>query len=257
MKAVILAGGYGTRISEETAVRPKPMVEIGHKPILWHIMKTYSHHGINDFIICCGYKGHLIKEFFANYFMHTCDITIDLRKHSMDVHENYSEPWKVSLIDTGEGTMTGGRLKRVAEYVGNETFCCTYGDGVGDIDISATVEFHRSQNVLATLTATQPPGRFGAFTLGKDEHLVKGFREKPVAAGAWVNGGYFVMEPEALNYIDHDLTVWEREPMERLARDGKLAAYKHNGFWQPMDSLRDKHVLEDLWESGKAPWKAW
>lgn len=257
MKVVILAGGYGTRISEESSVRPKPMVEIGGRPILWHIMKIYSAHGLNDFIICCGYKGYLIKEYFANYFLHASDVTLDLAAQRMEVHRTEAEPWRVTLIDTGDGTMTGGRLKRVRDHLGDETFCLTYGDGVSDVDIGALIEFHRSQNVLATLTAVQPPGRFGAFTLGEGETRVPAFHEKPAGDGAWVNGGFFVLEPGAIDYIRDDSTVWEREPMEALARDGQLAAYRHTGFWHPMDTLRDKIVLEELWQSGHAPWKVW
>lgn len=257
MKAVILAGGYGTRISEESAVRPKPMVEIGEKPILWHIMKIYSAHGINDFIICCGYKGYVIKEYFSNYFLHGADVTFDLRNNKTDFHTNGVEPWKVTLIDTGEGTMTGGRLKRVKDYIGNETFCLTYGDGVGDVDIQCAINFHREQKAFATLTAVQPPGRFGAFQLDHTQNKVPTFKEKPQGDGAWVNGGFFVLEPQVMDYIDGDSTVWEREPMEGLAQDGKLAAYRHHGFWQPMDTLRDKMVLENLWKNNEAPWKVW
>lgn len=257
MKAVILAGGFGTRLSEETSIRPKPMVEIGGRPVLWHIMKTYSAHGINDFVICCGYKGYMIKEYFANYFLHTCDITLDLRKNDMQVHQNSAEPWCVSLVDTGEGTLTGGRLKRVREYLDDEAFCFTYGDGVGDVNVTELVKFHKAQGTLATLTATQPPGRFGAFRLGGDQSRVTSFHEKPEGDGAWVNGGYFVLEPEVLDYIEGDSTVWESEPLERLAASEKLSAFKHTGFWQPMDTLRDKHMLEELWENDKAPWKVW
>jgi glucose-1-phosphate cytidylyltransferase len=257
MKVVILAGGYGTRISEESGVKPKPMVEIGGKPILWHIMKIYSSNDINDFIICLGYKGHAIKEYFSNYFLHTSDVTFNIQKNEMSVHQNNAEPWKVTLIDTGEGTMTGGRLKRVQEYIGNETFCFTYGDGLSDVDIKGLIAFHKVQTTLATLTAVQPPGRFGAFKLGGNETKVSTFKEKPHGDGAWVNGGFFVLEPGALDYISGDKTVWEREPLEELAEGGMLAAYKHHGFWQPMDTLRDKHVLDDLWQNGKAPWKKW
>ena len=257
MKAVILAGGYGTRISEESAVRPKPMVEIGEKPILWHIMKIYSAHGINDFIICCGYKGYVIKEYFSNYFLHGADVTFDFKNNKTDFHTNGVEPWKVTLIDTGEGTMTGGRLKRVKDYIGNETFCLTYGDGVGDVDIQCAINFHREQKVLATLTAVQPPGRFGAFQLEHDQHKVPTFKEKPHGDGAWVNGGFFVLEPQVMDYINGDSTVWEREPLEKIAQDGKLAAYRHHGFWQPMDTLRDKMTLENLWRSDNPPWKMW
>jgi glucose-1-phosphate cytidylyltransferase len=259
MKAVILAGGYGTRISEESAIRPKPMVEIGGKPILWHIMKIYSAYGINEFVICCGYKGYMIKEYFANYFLHMSDVTFDMQKNSMEVHQNSAEPWRVTVIDTGEDTMTGGRLKRVKDYIGDETFCATYGDGVGNIDIKRLLNFHREQKGLATLTAVQPPGRFGAFTLETDHPFISSFKEKPKGdgEGAWVNGGFFVLEPEVLDYISADSTIWEREPMEKLAANGQLAAYRHKGFWQPMDTLRDKHLLEELWHKGDAPWKVW
>ena len=257
MKAVILAGGYGTRLSEETSVTPKPMVEVGGKPILWHIMKIYSSYGINDFIVCCGYKGHVIKEYFANYFLHTADLTFDLRANRMEVISNGCESWRVTVVDTGEETMTGGRLKRVRNLLGNETFCLTYGDGVGDMDLGALIQFHRNQDALATVTAVQPPGRFGAFTLGEGQFKVRRFREKPEGASAWVNAGFFVLEPVAIDYIENDGTIWEREPIEQLARDGKLAAYRHYGFWQPMDTLRDKMLLEELWQSGDAPWKRW
>ncbi|WP_269433794.1 glucose-1-phosphate cytidylyltransferase [Desulfosarcina widdelii] len=257
MKAVILAGGFGTRLSEETGVRPKPMVEIGDKPMLWHIMKIYSAHGINEFIICLGYKGYMIKEYFATYTLHMSDITFDLRNNDVKVHQNGTEPWKITLVDTGESTMTGGRLKRVREYVGDETFCLTYGDGVSDVNIDKLIQFHQSRKVLATLTAVKPPGRFGAFSLNKDEHIITSFKEKPQGDGAWINGGFFVLGPEVMDYIDGDATVWEREPMEHLAREGMLAAYRHYGFWHPMDTLRDKNVLEDLWQAGRAPWKAW
>ena len=257
MKAVILAGGFGSRLSEETQVRPKPMVEIGGKPILWHIMKIYGHYGINDFIICCGYKGYMIKEYFANYFLHQNDCRFDLKSNRMEVLRNGAEPWSVTLIDTGEETMTGGRLKRVREFIGEETFFVTYGDGVSDIDLGALLRFHREQGAVATLTATQPPGRFGALTLGNSDTFVDAFREKPGGDGAWINGGYFVLEARALDYIAGDSTVWEREPLEQLALAGALAAFKHRGFWQPMDTLRDKMALEELWASGKAPWRVW
>jgi len=257
MKAVILAGGYGTRISEESSVRPKPMVEIGEMPILWHIMKIYSTYGIIDFIICCGYKGHVIKEYFANYFLHRSDITFDLKNNEMKVHSNDVEPWKVTLVDTGEGTMTGGRLLRVKNYIGNETFCFTYGDGVGNIDIKRSIQFHQEKKVLATLTAVQPPGRFGAFNLDQEQYKISTFKEKPHGDGAWINGGFFVLEPGVIDYIAGDSIVWEREPMERLANEGRLAAYRHYGFWQPMDTLRDRIVLEQLWQSEEAPWKIW
>ena len=257
MKVVILAGGYGTRLSEETGVKPKPMVDIGDRPMLWHIMKIYSAGGVNDFIICLGYKGHVIKEYFATYALHMSDVTFDLRSNNMKVHHNGTEPWKVTLIDTGEKTMTGGRIKRVKRYIGDETFCLTYGDGVTDLDIRKLVSFHLEQNALVTLTAVQPPGRFGAFKLDGDQTKIFSFREKPKGDGAWINGGFFVMEPEAIDYIEDDMTVWEREPMEKLAKDGKLAAYRHFGYWQNMDSLRDKNLLEELWQSGNAPWKIW
>ena len=256
MKTVILAGGLGTRISEETAVRPKPMIEIGGKPILWHIMKTYSHHGINEFIICCGYRGYVIKEYFANYFLHMSDVTFDMKKNSMEVHQRNAEPWRVTLVDTGEDTMTGGRLKRVAGYLKDEeAFCFTYGDGVGDINITELLAFHKTQKVKATLTGTIPPGRFGALDLNGSK--VNSFTEKPKGDGAIINGGYFVLSPAVLGYIADDSTTWEREPLKRLAQEGNLAAYQHHGFWQPMDTLRDKTHLEELWQSGKAPWKVW
>jgi glucose-1-phosphate cytidylyltransferase len=256
MKAVILAGGLGTRISEETSVRPKPMIEIGGKPILWHIMKIYSAHGVNEFIICCGYKGYVIKEYFANYFLHMSDVTFDMRSNEMEVHQRNAEPWRVTLVDTGEETMTGGRLKRVAGYLKEEdAFCFTYGDGVGDVDITALVAFHRKQRVLATLTATLPPGRFGALRFEGD--LVGSFQEKPAGDGAMINGGFFVLSPKVIDHLRDDTTVWEREPLEELAASGQLAAYRHSGFWQPMDTLRDKNYLEELWSSGKAPWKVW
>ena len=257
MKAVILAGGFGTRLSEETGVRPKPLVEIGDKPILWHIMKIYSAAGINDFIICLGYKGYVIKEYFATYSLHMSDVTFDLRKNDMKVHQNGTEPWKVTLVDTGEKTMTGGRLKRVKDYIGDRTFCLTYGDGVTDLNIRDLIEFHRNQNTLATLTAVQSPGRFGAFRLDQNQHKISAFQEKPKGDGAWINGGFFVLEPGAIDYIKDDSTIWEREPMENLASDGMLAAFRHDGFWQPMDTLRDKNVLEELWQNGRAPWKVW
>jgi glucose-1-phosphate cytidylyltransferase len=255
MKAVILAGGLGTRISEETSTRPKPMIEIGGKPILWHIMKTYSSHGIHDFIICCGYKGYVIKEYFANYFLHMSDVTFDMKLNKMEVHQRNAEPWKVTLVDTGDETMTGGRIKRVADYIGNEDFCCTYGDGVGDIDITRLVAFHKHHGKLATLTATQPPGRFGALELSGIDILK--IQEKPRGDGSWINGGFFVLSPKVLDYIDGDQTLWEKEPLERLALSGQLSAYLHHGFWQPMDTLRDKTHLEELWADKKAPWKTW
>ncbi|MBW4549034.1 MAG: glucose-1-phosphate cytidylyltransferase [Symplocastrum torsivum CPER-KK1] len=257
MKAVILAGGLGTRISEETSVRPKPMVEVGGKPILWHIMKSYSAHGIDEFIICCGYKGYVIKEYFANYFLHMSDVTFDMRFNQMNVHSGYAEPWKVTLVDTGENTMTGGRLKRVKEHVGKDTFCFTYGDGVSAVNIKELIDFHKEQKTLATLTATRPAGRFGALALAEDDNKIASFREKQDGDGAWINGGYFILEPEVIDYIADDATVWEKEPLEKLAESNQLSAYKHSGFWQPMDTLRDKNYLEDLWKSGKAPWKVW
>ncbi|GAB3357546.1 MULTISPECIES: glucose-1-phosphate cytidylyltransferase [Giesbergeria] len=257
MKAVILAGGLGTRISEETHLKPKPMIEIGGKPILWHIMKIYSHYGINDFIICCGYKGYLIKEYFANYFLHMSDVTFDMNTNSMQVHQRHAEPWKVTLVDTGENTMTGGRIKRVAPYLdGDESFCLTYGDGVGDVDIAALLAFHQQHGLQATLTATHPPARFGALDLESD-HRVRSFKEKPKGDGSMVNGGFFVLHPSVLDLITNDETVWEKDPLENLAERGQLAAYQHQGFWQPMDTLRDKTHLEQLWSSGQAPWKVW
>ncbi|MDY7076061.1 MAG: glucose-1-phosphate cytidylyltransferase [Chloroflexota bacterium] len=257
MKVVILAGGYGTRLSEETGVKPKPMVEIGGKPILWHIMKIYSAYDINEFIICCGYKGHVIKEYFANYYLSMSDVTFDLRNHETEIHQNGAEPWRVTLVDTGDGTMTGGRLKRVKDYLSDETFCFTYGDGVSDIDINQLIAFHREQKGLATLTAVQPPGRFGVFNLAQGQTKVSSFREKPRGDSAWVNGGFFVLEPGVMDYIDGDSTVWEQEPLQRLAKDGVLAAYEHHGFWHAMDTLRDKNVLERLWASSTPPWKTW
>ena len=257
MKAVILAGGLGTRLSEETTIKPKPMVEIGGRPILWHIMKTYSAYGINDFIICCGYKGYIIKEYFANYFLHMSDVTFDMRFNQMNVHSGYAEPWRVTLVDTGENSMTGGRLKRVREHIGNETFCFTYGDGVSSVNIKELIEFHKEQKTLGTLTATRPAGRFGALSLGEEQDKIISFREKQDGEGAWINGGYFVLEPEVIDYIAGDSTVWEKEPLEKLADSGQLSAYKHPGFWQPMDTLRDKTYLEELWKSDKAPWKVW
>lgn len=256
MKAVILAGGLGTRLSEETSTRPKPMVEIGGKPILWHIMKMYSAHGINDFIICCGYKGYVIKEYFANYFLHMSDVTFNMRDNTMEVHDKRAEAWSVTLVDTGDESMTGGRLRRVAEYVKNEeSFCFTYGDGVGDIDISGTIDFHKKHGKAATLTATYPPGRFGALDIRQGQVL--NFKEKPKGDGAMINGGFFVLKPQVLDYIGDDSCVWEQEPLMTLAADNQLMAYEHQGFWQPMDTLRDKHLLEELWTSGKAPWKSW
>ena len=256
MKAVILAGGLGTRLSEETTMRPKPMVEIGGKPILWHIMKMYSQHGIRDFLICCGYKGYLIKEYFANYFLHTSDVTFDMQTNSMHVHERRGEPWRVTLVDTGEVTMTGGRLLRVAEHVKDqEAFCLTYGDGLSDVDITATIEFHRRHGRLASLTATYPPGRFGALEI--EGQKVISFKEKPRGDGAMINGGFFVLSPAVLSYITGDSSVWEQEPLTQLAQEGELMAFAHQGFWHAMDTLRDKIYLDDLWARGCAPWRKW
>ena len=255
MKAVILAGGYGTRISEETQTKPKPLVEIGGRPILWHIMKTYSHYGINDFIICCGYKGYKIKEYFTNYFAHNSDITVDLKNNHVDVHQNPSEPWKVTLVDTGLDTMTGGRLKKVEKYVGNETFCFTYGDGVSDVNISEVIKFHQKNKKSATVTSVQPPGRFGNLEL--NDNLVSKFIEKPQGDGGWINGGFFVLEHDVFDYINDDITIWEKDSLEKLAQNNQLIAFKHNGFWQPLDTLRDKNNLEKLWISNKASWKVW
>ncbi len=255
MKAVILAGGLGTRIAEETHLKPKPMIEIGGRPILWHILKSYSSYGVNDFIICCGYKGYSIKEYFANYFLHMSDVTFDMEHNSMEVHQRKAEPWRVTLIDTGEHTMTGGRLKRVAAYLGEDDFCFTYGDGVSDVNISRLIEFHRSHGKPATVTAVQPAGRYGALELDGDR--VASFIEKPQGDGAWINGGFFVLSPAVIALIAGDDTIWEREPMQALAAAGNLHSYRHNGFWQPMDTLRDKNYLEELWSSGKAPWKVW
>lgn len=258
MKAVILAGGLGTRLSEETALKPKPMVEVGGRPILWHILKIYSSHGINDFVICAGYKGYVIKEYFANYFLHMSDVTFDMVGNEMVVHRRKAEPWKVTIVDTGDNTMTGGRLARVREYLDeDEPFCFTYGDGVGDVDITALVKFHRDQGREATLTAVQPPGRYGALDISNG-HAVNHFQEKPMGDGAWINGGFFVLEACAIDRIKKgDPSIWEAEPLESLAAEGQLSAYKHNGFWRPMDTLRDKIQLESMWESGKAPWKTW
>lgn len=256
MKAVILAGGLGTRISEETHLKPKPMIEIGGKPILWHIMKTYSAHGINDFIVCCGYKGYVIKEYFANYFLHMSDVTFDMEHNQMQVHQKNAEPWRVTLVDTGEATMTGGRLKRVADYLKDEeSFCFTYGDGVSDVDLSKLIAFHKQHQKKATVTAVQPPGRYGALNVQGQQ--VQGFIEKPKGDGAWINGGFFVLSPDCINYIENDLTTWEQEPLARLAAEGELMAFEHAGFWQPMDTLREKNQLEELWQSGAAPWKVW
>jgi len=255
MKAVILAGGFGTRISEESHIKPKPMIEIGGKPILWHIMKIYSHYGINDFIVCLGYRGYVIKEYFANYFLHMSDVTFDMNENRMDVHQNSAEPWRVTLVDTGPETLTGGRLKRVYEYVGKETFCFTYGDGVANIDIGAQLAYHRQHGRLATITAIQPPGRYGALNL--DAGRVVSFQEKPAGDGAWINGGFFVLEPGVFDYIEGDRTSWEGTPLLRLVGDDQLMSYQHRGFWQAMDTLRDKNHLEELWASGNPPWKVW
>ena len=256
MKAVILAGGLGTRLSEETTIRPKPMVEVGGKPILWHIMKCYSAHGVNDFVICCGYKGYVIKEFFANYFLHTSDVTFDMQSNAMEVHSRHAEPWRVTLINTGENSGTGGRLLRVRNFVENEeSFCFTYGDGVSNVDISRSIQFHKKHGKLATVTAVQPPGRFGAIEM--DGHRVIRFQEKPQGDGSWINGGYFVLSPKVIDYIADETTVWEKEPMEFLARDNQIDAYRHKGFWQPMDTQRDWSLLETMWKKGKAPWKTW
>jgi glucose-1-phosphate cytidylyltransferase len=256
MKAVILAGGLGTRISEESTLRPKPMVQIGGMPILWHLMKVYSAHGINDFVICCGYKGYIIKEYFANYFLHMSDVTFDMQNNHMEVHQRKAEPWKVTLVDTGENTMTGGRLLRVARFVENETaFCMTYGDGLSNHNIAESIAFHRRHGKQATVTAVQPPGRYGALDMAGTN--VRGFVEKPKGEGGWINGGFFVLSPQVLSLIDNDGTSWEVEPMDALAQSGQLEAYTHGGFWQPMDTLREKNLLEELWASGKAPWKVW
>jgi glucose-1-phosphate cytidylyltransferase len=255
MKTVILAGGLGTRISEESHLKPKPMIEVGGKPILWHIMKIYSAYGIDDFIICCGYKGYMIKEYFANYFLHMSDVTFEMSCNRMEVHNHNCEPWRVTLVDTGEHTMTGGRIRRVREYLGDEDFCCTYGDGVSNVDIGRLIQFHRRHGGLATLTSVGPPGRFGALDI--NEHKVVSFKEKPAGDGGLINGGFFVLSPKVVDYIDGDQTVWERGPLERLAEEGNLSAYRHDGFWHPMDTLRDKVLLEELWGSGQAPWKVW
>jgi glucose-1-phosphate cytidylyltransferase len=255
MKAVILAGGLGTRISEETSLRPKPMVEVGGRPILWHVMKIYATHGINDFVICSGYKGYVIKEYFANYFLHMSDVTFDMATNSMEVHQRRSEPWSVTIVDTGDATMTGGRLRRVRDYVGNNPFCFTYGDGLGDVNITESIALHRREGRKATVTGVQPPGRFGALEL--DGTQVKSFQEKPDGDGSWINGGFFVLEPSVIDLVEGDATIWERKPLEALAKANQLGIYKHQGFWQPMDTLRDKQLLEELWASGKAPWKTW
>lgn len=255
MKAVILAGGLGTRLSEETTVRPKPMVELGGKPVLWHIMKIYAHHGIHDFVVCLGYKGYVIKEYFANYFLHMSDVTFNLRSNEMKVHHNTSEPWTVTLVDTGDATQTGGRLRRVRDHVGDETFCFTYGDGLSDVDVRALIAFHREQKTRATLTAVQPAGRFGVIDI--EEEKIRAFQEKPAGDGSWINGGFFVLEPDVFSLIEGDDVAWEREPLEQLARRGELSAFKHSGFWHPMDTLRDKTYLEGLWQADAAPWKVW
>lgn len=255
MKVVILAGGLGTRLAEETTLRPKPMVEIGDRPMLWHIMKIYSSYGLNDFVICLGYRGYMIKEYFANYHLHTSDVTFDVAENRMEVQRTATEPWRVTLIDTGQDTMTGGRLRRVLRYLGDEDFCFTYGDGVADIDIGRLVEFHREEGTLVTVTAVQPSGRFGSMVL--DGSRVSEFSEKPTGDGAWINGGFFVVSPKVAPYLEGDDTVWEREPLQRLASEGQLSSYRHTGFWQPMDTLREKLRLDDLWESGRAPWKTW
>lgn len=256
MKAVILAGGMGTRISEESQLKPKPMIEIGGKPLLWHIMKHYSVHGVNEFVICCGYRGYIIKEYFANYFLHMSDVTFDMHFNEMQVHHRNAEPWRVTLVDTGESTMTGGRLKRIAEYVrGEDAFCFTYGDGLSDVDITKQIVFHRAHGKLATVTAVQPPGRYGALKLNED--TVEGFSEKPPGDGGLINGGFFILSPACLELIQNDQSSWEGEPLQQLARDGQLEAFKHHGFWQPMDTLREKNLLEELWSSERAPWKTW
>lgn len=255
MKAVILAGGLGTRLAEETQVRPKPMIEVGGRPILWHILKIYSQHGINDFVVCLGYKGYLIKEYFANYYLHMGDVTIDLERNAVDVHQSYAEPWRVTLIDTGDVTQTGGRIKQILPYVGGEDFCLTYGDGLADVDITALIEFHRTEGRLATVTAVQPPGRFGAMDIEGDR--VRDFMEKPQGDGAWINGGFFVVSPRVGDYIEGNATRWEQEPLERLANDGELSSFRHPGFFQPMDTLRDQRYLEELWAGGQAPWALW
>lgn len=255
MKVVILAGGLGTRISEETHTRPKPMVEIGGKPILWHIMKSYSAHGLSDFIICCGFKGYVIKEYFANYFLHLSDVTFNMETNEMEVHQRKAEPWRVTLVDTGDHTMTGGRLKRVRSYLGDDDFCFTYGDGVSNVNIGDLIAFHRSNGTLATVTATQPPGRFGA--LDMEDNTIRGFQEKPQGDGGWINGGYFVLSPKVIDLIEGDKTIWERTPLETLASQGQLSAFRHTGFWHPLDTLRDKNLLQELWETDAAPWKVW
>jgi len=255
MQAIILAGGLGTRLSEETAIKPKPMVEIGGMPILWHIMKGYSFHGVNDFLVCLGFKGYVIKEYFANYFLHMSDVTFDVANNEMEVHRVNAESWRVTLVDTGDNTMTGGRLKRVAKYINDDDFCFTYGDGVANVNVEELIQFHKKQNVLATVTSVQPPGRFGGLDILNNK--VAGFKEKPQGDGSWISGGFFVLSPRVIDYIDNDNTIWEHQPLERLAREGQLATFKHSGFWHSMDTLRDKVVLGELWASGKAPWKVW
>ena len=257
MKAVILAGGYGTRISEESAVRPKPMVEIGPQPILWHIMKMYAHHGITDFVVACGYKGNMIKRYFSEMFLNSADVTFDLQANSMEIHGDHAEPWRVTCVDTGLSSMTGGRMRRIREYLGDEDFCMTYGDGVSDVNIAEVIKYHNAEGALATMTAIKPPGRFGAFSLSPEDRRVDDFVEKPQGDGAWINGGFFVLNPKVIDYIPSDDEPWEKSPLQELAQSGQLAAYRHTGFWQPMDTLRDRMVLEELWESGKAPWKVW
>lgn len=256
MKAVILAGGYGTRLSEETLVKPKPLVEVGGRPILWHIMKGYSHYGVNDFVICCGYKGYMLKEYFANYFLHMSDVTFDMTENTMEVHQKHAEPWRVTLVDTGDNTLTGGRLKRVAEYIENEEmFFFTYGDGLSNLDIAAEANFHKSHGKMATILAVRPPGRYGSLNI--EGSMVQGFIEKPRGDGGWINGGFFVLSPKVLDYIQGDQSSWEGEPLVNMASDGELMAFTHQGFWQPMDTLREKNFLEELWQSGRAPWKVW
>lgn len=255
MKAVILAGGLGTRLSEETSLRPKPMVEIGGKPILWHILKIYSAHGVNDFVICCGYKGYVIKEYFANYFLHMADVTFDMAENKMKVHQKFAEPWRVTLVDTGDETMTGGRLKRVQNHIGDEDFCFTYGDGLSDVNISELIDFHKNRGKLATVTAIQPIVRFGVMEV--EDQMVRNIKEKPNSGGSWINGGFFVLSPKVIDYIEGDTTIWERDPLERLVQEGQLNAFYHKGFWHPMDTQREKLNLEELWQSGKAPWKVW
>ena len=255
MKAVILAGGYGTRISEETHLKPKPMIEIGGMPILWHIMKHYSNYGINDFVICCGYKGYIIKEYFANYFLHRSDVTFDIKNNKMEVHKKFAEPWKVTLVDTGLNTMTGGRLQKIKSHIDNETFCFTYGDGISNVDISKSLKLHKDTGTIATVTAVQPPGKFGRMNL--KENVVSHFEEKPIGDGGWINGGYFVLEPSVFDYLKDESTIWERDPLEELAKNKELSAYRHTGFWHPIDTLWDKNYLENLWEKNDAPWKIW